>query len=136
MKILVDDRYMYEKLSYSYIIMDMIIDYNNILSGTGNGRGPGSSPDSIGAGDTLTGCVSTPSSEALDQVSDLRYAKTLPKRIGSVITNNDNASSNGTKVTLSQFSTHFEESVKDSDRIIILQIFYYFNFAGKLYILE
>ena len=111
MKILVDDRYMYEKLSYSYIIMDMIIDYNNILSGTGNGRGPGSSPDSIGAGDTLTGCVSTPSSEALDQVSDLRYAKTLPKRIGSVITNNDNASSNGTKVTLSPFSTHFEEFV-------------------------
>ena len=84
---------------------------NIIILGTGNGRGPGSSPDSIGAGDTLTGCVSTPSSEALDQVSDLRYAKTLPKRIGSVITNNDNASSNGTKVTLSKFSTHFEESV-------------------------
>ena len=81
-----------------------------IILGAGNGRGPGSSPDSIGAGDTLTGCVSTPSSEALDQVSDLRYAKTLPKRIGSVITNNDNASSNGTKVMLSKFSTYFEES--------------------------
>ena len=95
-----------------------------ILSGTGNGRGPGSSPDSIGAGDTLTGCVSTPSSEALDQVSDLRYAKTLPKRIGSVITNNDNASSNGTRVTLNKFSTHFVE--QNSDRIMILFIFHYF----------
>ena len=106
-----------------------------ILSGTGNGRGPGSSPDSIGAGDTLTGCVSTPSSEALDQVSDLRYAKTLPKRIGSVITNNDNASSNGTKVTLNKFSTHFVESTKlgSNHDFIHISLFY---FAGKLYILE
>ena len=58
----------------------------------------------MGAGDTLTGCVSTPSSEALDQVSDLRYSKTLPKRIvGGFVNNNDNASSNGTKVILGYF---------------------------------
>ena len=69
-----------------------------MVTGSGNGRGPGSSPDSIGAGDTLTGCVSTPSSEALDQVSDLRYSRTLPKRVGGIVSNNDNASSNGTKV--------------------------------------
>ena len=52
----------------------------------------------MGAGDTLTGCVSTPSSEALDQVSDLRHSRTLPKRVGGIISN-DNASTNGTKVT-------------------------------------
>ena len=67
-----------------------------MVTGSGNGRGPGSSPDSIGAGDTLTGCVSTPSSEALDQVSDLRHSRTLPKRAG--IISNENVSSNGLKV--------------------------------------
>ena len=62
----------------------------------------------MGAGDTLTGGVSTPSSEALDQVSDLRHSRTLPKR-GGVISNN-NPASNGLKVirtkplfTLSEF---------------------------------
>ena len=64
----------------------------------GNGRGSGSSPDSMGPGDTLTGCVSTPSSEALDQVSDLRHSRTLPKRAGGIMSN-DNASINGAKVT-------------------------------------
>ena len=47
----------------------------------------------MGAGDTLTGCVSTPSSEALDQVSDLRHSRTLPKRVGGIISN-DNATTN------------------------------------------
>ena len=67
--------------------------------GTANYRGgSGSSPDSTGAAeDTLTGCcVSTPSSEALDQVSDLRHSRTLPKRAG--IISNENVSSNGLKV--------------------------------------
>ena len=67
--------------------------------GAANYRGgSGSSPDSTGAAeDTLTGCcVSTPSSEALDQVSDLRHSRTLPKRAG--IISNENVSSNGLKV--------------------------------------
>ena len=67
--------------------------------GTANYRGGSvSSPDSTGAAeDTLTGCcVSTPSSEALDQVSDLRHSRTLPKRAG--IISNENGSSNGLKV--------------------------------------
>ena len=63
----------------------------------------------MGAGDTLTGCVSTPSSEALDQVSDLRYSKTLPKR--GFVSNNDNASSNGTKVIMSSFFIRSENSI-------------------------
>ena len=72
---------------------------SNSFSGTANYRGgSGSSPDSTGAAeDTLTGCcVSTPSSEALDQVSDLRHSRTLPKRAG--IISNENVSSNGLKV--------------------------------------
>ena len=74
----------------------MITSFIYFHIGIGYGRGSGSSPDSMGAGDTLTGGVSTPSSEALDQVSDLRHSRTLPKR-GGVISNN-NPASNGLKV--------------------------------------
>ena len=76
-----------------------ILSSSNFFPGTANYRGgSGSSPDSTGAAeDTLTGCcVSTPSSEALDQVSDLRHSRTLPKRAG--IISNENVSSNGLKV--------------------------------------
>ena len=47
----------------------------------------------MGDGDALAGAVSTPSSEALDQVCDLRHSRTLPKRSGVVA--NNNPSSNG-----------------------------------------
>ena len=50
----------------------------------------------MGAGDTLTGGVSTPSSEALDKVTDLRHSRTLPNRGGI---SNNNPASNGVKVT-------------------------------------
>ena len=77
-----------------YLIKLNIISIN--ITGTSNYHGPGLSPDSMGAVDVLNGCVSTPSSEALDQVSDLRHSRTLPKRGG--IISIDNVDSNGIKV--------------------------------------
>ena len=58
----------------------------------------------MGAGDTLTGGVSTPSSEALDKVTDLRHSRTLPNRGGI---SNNNPASNGVKVTWFFYLLHF-----------------------------